>query len=314
MLWEWTASPENVDYVECLVDACEHVGLLAADEVAQWRRWLADGGPPPPAPGNLGAAERHLETLLAAVPQLSRDPEPAALSAGRRFHAAFAALHASGVLSDDDERRWRSRALAVEAPWLDQDEMSDLSGMKGVAYAIAIPPASPEEEAADAAARREMERAGRRGRAKRVFVPDRPHRHDGLAIVAVITRTQSTEVLFHHVGEEQGNLGSGHAALEAFRTAVDALTAPGLEDGNGAIYEPVAERPVSSHGSGGMPDLGRPRVISGVWRYQPAASDAVAAFEVSTAGARWRLTSRKGQHVSRRRLGGGDLPSSACET
>jgi hypothetical protein len=34
----------------------------------------------------------------------------------------------------------------------------------------------------------------------------------------------------------------------------------------------------------------RPRVITGVWRYQPPAPDSAAAFEVAAAGLRWRLT------------------------
>jgi hypothetical protein len=53
LLWEWAESCEDDDpeqremkvrYAEGLVDACEHAGLLAADEVVQWGRLLAQGG------------------------------------------------------------------------------------------------------------------------------------------------------------------------------------------------------------------------------------------------------------------------------
>ena len=304
LLWEWASEaceeddPEQrtwkVLYAECLVDACEHARLLPADEVVQWRRLLAQGGAPPPAPGDLDAAERHLEELLAAVPPMSREPEPAAVTAGRRFGAALAALDESGVLSDEVAGRWRARGLAAEAPWLAADEIAELSSVEGAdaIFAIPIPAASPEEDAADAAAIREIEMAGRRGRATRVFVPDGPQGHDGLAIAAVVTRTESTEVVFHHVGDPQGDVSSGREARAAVRKSLNALVPPSLEDDQWTVYRPVRERPVSSHGSGGPPDPERPRVITGVWRYQPPAPDSAAAFEASTSGARWRLASR----------------------
>jgi hypothetical protein len=303
LLWDWASQaceeddPEQrtwkVRSAEGLVDACEHAGLLTADQVVEWRRLLARGGVPPPAPGDLDAAERHLEELLAAVPPLSREPEPTALTAGRRFDAALAALHESGVLSDEVARGWRARGLAAEAPWLAPDEISELlsagEGTDAISIAIAIPAASPEEEAADAEAMREFEMVARRGPAKRVFVPNRPQRRDGLAIAAVVARTEATEVVFHHVGDPQGDVGSGRAAMAAFRKTDDALGPPGLEDDKGTVYRPVRDHPLSSHGSAG-PE--RPPVITGVWRYQPPAPDSAAAFEVTTSGARWRLTPR----------------------
>jgi hypothetical protein len=303
LLWEWASEACEEDdpeqraakarHAECLVDACEHAGLLAADQVLQWRRLLAHGGTPPPAPGHLDAAERHLEELLAAVPPISREPEPTALTGGRRFDAALEALHESGVLSGEVWRRWRARGLAAEAPWLADDEISELvstgEGADAVAIAIPLPAASPEEDAADAEAMREFEMAARRGRAKRVFVPNPPQRQDGLAIAAVVTRTEATEVVFHHVGDPQGDLSSERAALAAFRKTDDALVPPSLEDDKGTVYRPVRERPLSSHGSAG-PE--RPPVRTGVWRYQPPAPGSAAAFEATTSGARWRLTPR----------------------
>jgi hypothetical protein len=140
LLWEWVSIGGDEDperrastarYAECLIDAGEHAGLLPADEVVQWRRLLDHGEVPPPVPGDRHAAERHLEQVHAAVRPRSRNPEPAALEAARRFHAALEALHEPGVLSDEAERRWRSRGLAAEAPWLDHDEIAQLTSMQG---------------------------------------------------------------------------------------------------------------------------------------------------------------------------------------
>jgi hypothetical protein len=303
LLWESASQaceeddPEQrawkVRYAEGLVDGCEHAGLLTAEQVAEWRRLLARGGAPPPAPGDLDAAERHLEELLAAVPPMSREPETTALPAGRRFDAALAALHESGVLSDEVARGWRARGLAAEAPWLAHDEISELvsagEGTDATAIAIPLPAASPEEEAADAEATREIEMVARRGRAKRVFVPNRPQRQDGLAVAAVVTRTEATEVVFHHAGDPPADDGSEPAAMAGFPKMDDALVPPSLEDDNGTVYRPVRDQPLSGHGSAGRE---RPAVITGVWRYQPPAPDSAAAFEVTTPGARWRLTPR----------------------
>jgi hypothetical protein len=300
LLWESASQaceeddPEQrawkIRYAEGVVDACEHAGLLSADQVVEWRRLLARGGAPPSAPGDRDAAERHLEELLAAVPPLSREPETTAFAAGRRFDAALAALHESGVLSDEVARGWRARGLAAEAPWLAQDEISELLGSGEGADAIAIAiPGPPEEEAAAAEATREIEMVARRGPAKRVFVPNRPQRQDGLAIAAVVTRTEATEVVFHHVGDPQGDVGSERVAMAAFPKTDDALVPPSLADDKGTVYRPVRDHPLSSHGSAG-PE--RPPVTTGVWRYQPPAPDSAAAFEVTTPGARWRLTPR----------------------
>jgi hypothetical protein len=304
LLWKWASDawedddPEQREmkgrYAEGLVDACEQAGLLAADEVVQWRRLLAQGGAPPPAAGDLDAAERHLEELLAAVRPWSRKPEPTADTAVRRFDAASWALHESGVLSDEVARRWRARGLAADAPWLARDEISEMVSRAEepgvVSIAIPAPPgASPEEEAGEAEARRKVEMKVRRGRAKRVFVPNPPQRHDGLAIAAVVARTEATEVVFHHVGDPQVDFSSERAQLAAFRKTDDALVPPSLDDDKGTVYSLVSEGPVSGHGSGG-PD--RPHVTTGVWRYQPPAPDSAAAFEVTTSGARWRLTPR----------------------
>jgi hypothetical protein len=300
-LWEWLSERDDPDpeqrawktaYAEGLVDACEATGLLPAGEVAQWRRLLAGELEPPAAEGDEAAAARHLERLLAAVPPMSREPNPEAFAAGRRFHGALAALHRSGILSDEEQRRWRSRGLAAEAPWLDEDDVEELTAATGI-YAIAIPAASPEEEAADEAAAQELESIIRRGRAREVYVPDSVVRHDGLAITAVVTRSDATEVTFHHVGGPQGEGAAGRGRLDAFSAALDALVAPALSDDAGNRYEPVSPQPVDSHGTGGDLDPDRPRVITGTWRYQPSAPDGVQAFAVTAGGTRWELRSRR---------------------
>jgi hypothetical protein len=297
LLWEWVSEREDPDpeqrawkihYCEGLIDACEAAGLLDADEVGRWRHVIAAGGQPPAAQGDEQAATDHLEDLLAAMAPMSREPAPEQLSSWRRFDGALSALHAAGILSDDDRRRWHSRSLAATAPWLDQDDISQLSGIEG-AYAISIPATSPEEEAADAKAMADLETLSRRGRAREVFVPEALARHDGLAIAAVVARTEATEVLFHHVGGPQGDMRAGRRGLEGFSAAVDALVPPILTDNAGTRYEPVSQHPVGSHGTGGTPDPDRPRVITGVWRYQPPAPDGVETFEAVLGGASWQV-------------------------
>jgi hypothetical protein len=299
-LWRSIPAREHADpeqrglttrYAEGLLDACEHTGLLDAEELKQWRGLLAGSADLPPASGDIGAADRHVAGLLAAVAPMTRVPEPAALAARRRFGGAVTALHAAGVFDAEVERRWRSRGLAAGAPWLDPDELDRLGTAAGV-HVIAIPPTSPEEQAADAAATQQRAILVRRGRARQVFVPDRPRRRDGLALVAVVTRTEATEVLFHHVGPPRGDPSSGHAEIEALSRIVDALVPPRLEDDVGTRYAPVTDRPVSAQGTGGLPDPERPHVITGAWRYQPPAPDAATAFSIHDADAEWRLAVR----------------------
>ncbi|MBE2317738.1 hypothetical protein DVA67_017280 [Solirubrobacter sp. CPCC 204708] len=281
-LWTWAGiGADDASYADGLAAAAEHSALFSADEIVQWRRVLA-GEPPPAAPGSGAAAHRHLERLLDDVRPLSRNPRPEAVRAGRRFDAALTALHRAGVLGDDVEAEWRARRLAVATPWLEDEERLQLLAATGI-HAVAIPPATAEEEAADAAPVEELEVLARRGHVRTVHVPERVERHDGLAVVAVVTRTESTEVLFHHVGGEQGT-DHGLAALDAFEAALDALVPPALHDDQGTRYEPVAPRPVGGGGTAGTPDPERPRVITGTWRYQPPAPDAAATFEVHAAG------------------------------
>jgi hypothetical protein len=126
----------------------------------------------------------------------------------------------------------------------------------------------------------------RRGHARQVFVAERRLRRDGLEIVAVVTRTQATEVLFHHVGEPQGDISDGFAALDAFGETLDRLRPPKLIDDVETTYQPVLQRPTTANGAGGPPDPERLRVITGAWRYQPPAPDTATSFEVDS---RWHL-------------------------
>jgi hypothetical protein len=202
--------------------------------------------------------------------------------ARQRFRGALDALRDAGVLSDEAARRWRTRATAASAPWLDKDELSDLQAATGHTL-ISIPPDSPEEADVDAAPSQDREALARQGSARRVYLADRLQRADGLAIIAVVTRTDSTEVVFHHVGEPQGESVPGFAYLAALSQTVDSLLPPSLTDDRGVAYEPAAQRPVSTYGVGGDADPLRPQVLTGVWRYQPTAPDSVKAFTVETA-------------------------------
>ena len=264
LLWEHV---DDDCYARSLLDACEHIEVLGQDELAQWRGMLAEGGNSPAAAGDPHAAERHLGERLAAISPLTREPDAAATTAKRRFDAALEALGASGVLGDEAARGWRARDdAAAEASWLDDDDLAEAEAVM-----------------------RQYELAAHCGRARRVFVPERVQRHDGLAIIAVVTRTEASEILFHHVGEPEGDDTDGFAGLEAFRNTIDRLLPPKLSDDEGTAYASPIEQPVSVHGTGGIPDPDRPRVITGVWRYQPPAPESAAAFDVRTNGASWRL-------------------------
>jgi hypothetical protein len=219
-----------------------------------------------------------LETLLARVKPMTREPDPEALLSSRRFHAALAALRGARVLDDETAAAWRTRELAATAPWLGDEELTAPGG--GQIIALHIPASSPEEAARDAEAERELEQLLRRGSVRRVLVPRATVRHGGLTIVAVLARTDSTEVLFHHVGGPQGVIVPSFAAMEEHGREFQGLTPPRLTDDAGTSYAPVADTAVGGHGVGGSMDPERPRVWHGVWRYQPAAPDTATVFEV----------------------------------
>jgi hypothetical protein len=173
---------------------------------------------------------------------MRREPDRAGLEASHRFRGALDALAAAGLLAEETSAEWRGRGLAAEAPWLGDPHAVSPHG-DGVAYAIAIPPETPEEAADDARAMEEVERVARSGDIREVLVVQLPDRHEGLAVTAIVTRTASVDVHFHHVGPPQRDGGTGFAQLEAFRAVVDALAPPALTDDAGTVYE-AAARPV----------------------------------------------------------------------
>jgi hypothetical protein len=77
--------------------------------------------------------------------------------------------------------------------------------------------------------------------------------------------------------------------MEAFRETTDGLTPAELRDDVGTTYRAISPRPTSSHGTGGLPDPERPRVTTGVWRYQPAAPPTARRFVATLGDARWEL-------------------------
>lgn len=295
LLWQWIDELDDpdaeqrgwkVDYVDGMLAATEAFGLLETDELVAFRE-IAAAGSVPPAVGDRAVAEAQLETLKAELRPMRRDPDPDGLQAAQRFHGALEALTAAGLLSPEAGADWHGRALGAEAPWL--DDPHGITSQAGFAYAIAIPPETPEEAADDALAMEQIERMSHSGDIREVLVSPRPARVEGLAITAVISRTESVDLHFHHVGPPQGELSTGFANLEAFRSMVDALTPPALRDDVGTVYEPAGSRPVSSTGTGGMPDPQRPQVIKGHWRYFPAPPENATSFAVTQGDGHWSL-------------------------
>jgi hypothetical protein len=80
-------------------------------------------------------------------------------------------------------------------------------------------------------------------------------------VLAVVARSESTEVLFHRVGTPPGG-----------------LVPPALGDDAGTVYEPVAPHPVSTWGP-----------VIGAWRYRPTAPDAATRFSATLGDTRWNI-------------------------
>jgi hypothetical protein len=297
VLWHWIDEADDPDSeqrgwkrsrLEGILLACERTGVLTADELARWSRLASGGEPAVPAGADRQAADRCLARLLQKVRPMTRDGDPDRIREAGRFRGALRALANAGVITEGDRSSWHERELKASAPWLSTENVEQLASGGGV-YAIAIPPRTPEEEAADEAAGRERERLGRRGVLERVATSRAPERHEGLAVVAVIVRSECTEILFHFVGPPHGEVGEGFGKPDAHRRLLDALVPPELTDDVGTTYEPATQRPMSSHGTGGTPDPERPRVVTGVWRYFPAAPKRATRFVVSLGSTRWAI-------------------------
>lgn len=108
-----------------------------------------------------------------------------------------------------------------------------------------------------------------------------------MTVVAVVTREEATEVHYHHVGGPAGD----RDPFESFVSQHEqGLPAPHLEDDLGTTYAAVSATPVSSSGTGGIPDPERLLVQTGAWRYTPAAPTTARHFTVTSATGRWRST------------------------
>lgn len=93
-------------------------------------------------------------------------------------------------------------------------------------------------------------------------------------MLGVLVCEECTELLFHYVGPPHGEMYDASADLKAISLLIQALPLPTLTDEAGTSYEPVSRQPISTYGTGGPPDPERPRVITGRWRYTPAAPTA----------------------------------------
>ena len=299
-LWQWASELEDPDpdqlvwkrpYVDGMLDACEALALLDAGELAAWRE-IAAGTAPPSAEGDREAAERHLRALRSDLRPMRRSPSDEDRAASHRFHGALDALQAAGVIADEAVDRWNAAAYERTAPWLDAATVDQLVAAErgGGLIAIGVPAETDEERERDEQARHAHELIARVGALRRVLVPDGVDRHDGLAVIAIADRDESIEVLFHLVGQPHGEFQGGFADLEAHRAIVDALEAPALVDDTGTTFTPAKHSPVGSHGSGGLRHPERPRVLTGLWRYHPAADPAATTFAVSWRGHTWRLS------------------------
>lgn len=182
---------------------------------------------------------------------------------------------------------WSRRLLAAQAPWLDDPTPPPGEG----AWAISIPPETPEEAAEDAAFEAAWAARPRAETTRRV-VGGSPERRAGLAIIALAVHEDATSLHFHFVGEPAPVDAPSPHSMRAFEEALDALVPPALRDDRGAAYEPVEPRPISAHSHSREPDSDPWRVIVGAWLYTPAASDEATTFDIGQAGQRWRLPVR----------------------
>ena len=174
--------------------------------------------------------------------------------------------------------------LAAQAPWL--DDPTPPQG--GLAWAISIPPETPEEAAEDAAFEAAWAARPKAETTRRV-VTGSPERHGGLAMIALAVHEDATSLHFHFVGEPAPAAAPSRHSRRAFKDALDALVPPALRDNRGVAYEPVEPRPISASSHSSEPDSDPRRVIIGAWLYTPTARDEATAFEIEQAGGRWTL-------------------------
>ncbi len=294
LLWEWVGETDDPDaeqrawkqlYAGAMLDACATTGLLEPAELDRFRALLAGAPPPPPADADAGAALRHVAALRAAVPVLTRDPTPESLRPAWRHAGALDALAAAGVLTQEQARDLHARELAASAPWLPAGEVRALAGHDGV-FALAVPASTPAEEAEDAEAEAQAERFALSGALERVLAVVEPVRVDGLAVVAAVVRSEVVELRFHHVVAVEDRELTG---VRGFDALVESLDAPVLRDDLGTAYAPVAARPADAHGRGARAGGVGYRIVTGSWRYLPAAPAEAERLVASRGAAAWTL-------------------------
>jgi hypothetical protein len=139
--------------------------------------------------------------------------------------------------------------LAAQAPWLDDPTPPPGEG----AWAISIPPETPEEAAEDAAFEAAWAARPKAETTSRV-VTGSPERHGGLAMIALVVHEDATSLYFHFVGERAPVDAPGRHSMRAFDDALDALVPPALRDDRGVAYEPVEPRPISASSHSSEPD------------------------------------------------------------
>lgn len=269
-------------YATGMLEAAERAAPLPKSELDIWRTVMDDGElvlVPPTVYAKAGDA--HLEELLSRVTPMRREADDAGHAARQRFHHGLEALHGAGILDDHSHDHWRSRALAAEAPWLGSEGIAEIVETSDGFFAVGIPAESAEQEEQDRVERERWQRLSRRGALGRVLVAPTVERIDGLALLALVLRSESIELLFHHVGPPQGQGPDEQGYFERFTVVTDALRPPGLKDDLGTVYEALSNRPGSSHGTGGRPDPERPMVVTGSWRYARPAARAATRFFAS---------------------------------
>jgi hypothetical protein len=277
-------------HVEGTLLAYQRIGVLSSSEARRWSVRLASGDsgrdtePEPSLPEAARAAgAQYLERLVAGVPPFRRNPTAEELAADAECAGALEALRAVGVLDEREHTEWSRRLLAAQAPWLEEPTPPPGDG----AWAISIPPETPEEAAEDAAFEAAWAARPKAETTRRVVVGS-PERHTGLAMIALAVHEDATSLHFHFVGEPADDARDSDS-LRDFEAALDALGPPALHDDRGVSYEPVEPRPVSASSHSSEPDSDPRRVIIGAWLYAPAAPDEAASFEIEQAGQRWTL-------------------------
>jgi hypothetical protein len=192
------------------------------------------------------------------------------------------AYERAGALSAAEIADWRERFADAE-----QNPARDDESFGGGGGWTAYGPIVEDEEAGDDDDEGWGDRPQTWPRCTRVVrvAIGAPERADDLAIVALVVHEDAVAVHFHWLGPPEGE--DDDEDRDAFDEAVESLVAPSLTDDRGTRYEPVMQRPMSAHGSGGDPE--RLQAIGGAWLYTPAAPGEARVFTAGAGGHTWEL-------------------------